>query len=204
MNLGNLCPSLIVARSLSLMTLPFASMRFLSVMNLARLFLLLTVVVFLSGCAFEKSSRAITAENIANAHATTIDRTIEGERIPNVTVSGSSNTVTIGTPATMSRLTVNDSADTKGTATGDFTSKTKANVSMWIAIALACLCLGLLLIAYVFFSRATATGMAADKGIAASIDTVATLAAHSTSTEVISALTSVRADLEKRRGSLNR
>ena len=161
---------------------------------------LLLLLILLSACSTSRQSRVQTAEAIANTHATTIDKSLQGATIPNVTVSGSSNVVTVAPLPVKQSLTVADNVNTSGTATGDFASSFKFTFSTWIALGFAAIAVAALLFAWVFWSKASATGATADKAFSGAIDTVHTLSSGVITPEVAQALATIRADLEKRRG----
>lgn len=166
------------------------------------LFALLLLLILLTACSTSRQSRVQTAENINAAHAATIDKTLQGQTIPNVTVSGSSNVVTVAPLPIKQTLAVSDNVNTTGTASGDFASSFKLSTSVWVCMAFACIGAAALCVAWVFFSKGSAAGAAADKGFAVAIDTAQALAAHSTTPETLQVLATLRGDLEKQRGKL--
>lgn len=172
--------------------------------TIAAVCFLLGFLFCLSGCSMSRQARTVTAENISTTQNRTIERALESAVIPNVTVSGSSNTVTIAPPYSKGTLSVVDVSAVDGSASGDVKTASKFSASVWIAIAASAFAVGLLLLAWILFSKLTAVGATSDRAFAAGIDTVGTLAAQATSPETISALTSIRADLEKRRGQAKR
>lgn len=156
----------------------------------------------LLGCAASRTARVITAENIAANHSAVIGRSLDSPVIPSVTVSGSSNTVTISPQRALSTLSVNDDSRVNGEASGDYASATKLSFSSWLAVGFAAGCLALLLFAWVLFAKLSAAGQAADRGFSVAIDTVGALASHATTPDTIAALATVKGDLEKRRGQV--
>lgn len=168
------------------------------------LLFIIVAIYSLTGCSTSKASRAQTAEAVSAAHSATINKSVEGTQIPNVTVSGSSNTVTIAPTPLHATTDISDTANTKGDASGDYRSTFHASFSTWLAIGFAAAMIGALLLAWVIWSKGSAAGAAADQGFAGAINTVATLATHSTEPAVMAALNTVRADLEKARGKIKR
>ena len=154
------------------------------------------------GCSTSRSSRTRSAENVSAAHASTIEKSLEAQQLPNVTVSGSSNVVTVAPVPVKATIDVSDSASTRGEASGDTRATFRASFSTWLAVAAAAVALAALLLAWVFWSKLSASGSAADRAVAGAISTVETLAAHVSQTEAAHALSTVRASLEKARGKL--
>lgn len=170
-------------------------------------FVFAAIVLFaflLMGCSTSKTARATTAENVSAAHAVTINKSVESHQIPNVTVSGASNTVQIAPMPLRIKTEIDDVADTKGDASGDYRSTFRASISTFVAIGLVLIALAAAAIAWTFFSRLTAIGAAADRGFGSAIDTVSTLASSSTDSATINALSVVRASLEKERGKASK
>lgn len=160
------------------------------------------VAALISGCSTSRRATATTAENVAAAHASTIEKSLEADRIPNVTVSGSSNVVTVAPVPTKATVSIDDAANTKGEASGSTRSYFRASVSTWVAVAAAALAISLLLLAWILWSKLSSSGQAADHAFAAGIGTVETLASHVTGDEAAQALATVRAALEKARGKV--
>lgn len=171
-----------------------------------KLFRVLLVIVgfclLLGGCSTEKSARAISSENIAASHESSIKRALEGSQLPNVTVSGSSNTVTVGASPVNSTIDVQDTSNAQGAAAGDTQSHFRASISGWIAFAAAAVAIATLLVAWVLWSKLSASGAAADMGFASAIDTIHALCASNVEPQAAIALASIKAELEKQRGKL--
>jgi hypothetical protein len=164
----------------------------------------LLVIALFAGCGLSRKTAASSAQTVAASHASTIDKSLEGQTVPNVTVSGSSNVVTVAPVPLRSTTTVTDRANTEGAATDESRSLFRANVSSWFALGFALFGLAAALVAYWFWSQGTATGRAADAGIGTAIDTVASWQSRVVTEESALALADIKSSLEKQRGKIRR
>lgn len=156
----------------------------------------------LAGCSMSRQSKAVSAEQVAASHETSVRRAHDGETLPNVTVSGSSNVVTVSGSRAVSEFEVNDAANTKGAASGESRSTFRGSLSTWLAVAFAALALTALLVGFVVWRNGSAAGRAADAGLAEMIRAVRSKMATATSTTEIAAYAAQVADLESTRGRM--
>lgn len=137
---------------------------------IAYLCCLVPLLFMAGGCALRSEARAKSAETITADHESTIKRSLHGEMIPSVSVSGTNNTVRVGSFPVDSTLEVDDKSTTKGAASNASTRSFSWSFSVWIAIAATILAASFGLLAYVFWSKSTATGAASDRAMATIID----------------------------------
>lgn len=154
----------------------------------------LCVTMTLAGCSLGTTARNKSAESIALSHDTTVNRSLRGDMVPSVTVSGTNNSVRVGSFPLESSIEVADKANTKGTAEASLSRSFTASVSTWLALAAAFAALGFAILAYVLFSKLTAAGKATDVAMSAAID----LAGHGLPKDKL------LAGLEKLRGKVSR
>lgn len=164
-------------------------------MKLQSLFL----AILLAGCSTQRDARTASAERISASHAATIDKSLSQGLVPNITQSGSSNTLMVVPPNFNTTTKISDDVNTEGDASSSMRTMFRASASTWV---FGCLAFAALIIAWIFFSKFTAAGAAADRGFGAVIGQVETLAAHVNSEEAAHAIASIKAALEKQRGKV--
>lgn len=152
-----------------------------------------------AGCSTQRDARTASAERISASHATTIDKSLSQGLIPTITQSGSSNTLMVVPPNFNAATKVGDDVSTEGDASSSMRTMFRASVSTWV---FGCLAFAALILAWVFFSKFSAAGAAADRGFGAVIGQVEMLASHVNTEEAAHAIASVKAALEKQRGKV--
>jgi hypothetical protein len=169
--------------------------------------------VWMAGCTTSKDARTASAERISASHDASINNALEQQVIPNITVSGSSNSVVVA-PQPLKRTTdINDAVDTEGAANNMSRSSFRFSMSTWLAFGFALFGLAFALVGWVVFSRGSAAGKAADAtaaeainaahtGFASVMSTVETLLAHSKDDATTAQLLTIKSAVEKERGKL--
>ena len=126
----------------------------------------------LAGCTAARTNQSRSAESVAASHDATIRRAVTGPVTPNITVSGSSNVVTVTPAQSHTDAAVTDQAETRGEASGENRSTFRFGIPLAVALGGVCFGVAALLVAYVVWSRGSAAGRAADAGFSAAIDHV--------------------------------
>ncbi len=127
-------------------------------------------LLFCAGCALRSEARAKSAETITANHESTITRSLRGDMVPNVSVSGTNNSVRVGSFPVETTLEVFDKSTTKGAADNASTRSFSWSFSVWIALAGTILAISFGLLSWVLYSKLTATGAASDKAVGSIIE----------------------------------
>lgn len=169
-------------------------------MRVSAFLLVLLVVLWAStGCRVLRFSQATTAEAVAATHALTVQRALEGETAPHVTISGASNVVHVAPVPLKSETIITDAANTRGTASGTTKTSFRLGISTMVTGAIA---LALLLVAYILWAKLTAAGKASDSAFAGLARSIRIRCESSTDANEIARLSPLLAEVESARGRL--